>query len=294
MNDLFTISRIGVEQAQRIAASPEKPHHHDHETLIIGTHGTLDHFVDFKTNIVAAPLVSFIAKGKVHRLIPRIADGKFNMWVLQFKSEFIAETIFQLYTSFHNKADQGLQTGECFNQLDLICGIIDREMHRPTTDLSVVRHLLGALFIMIESERKKVTDQQDQSNSFHNETFTNFLKILEENFRRPLGVEFYAEKLFMTSRNLNIICQNIMNQSVSEIIETRKLTEAKNLLASTNKSISEIGFGLGYNEKSYFSNVFKKKSGQTPTEFRDEMRQLLSENYNPSSEIYNHEPIAEL
>jgi YesN/AraC family two-component response regulator len=59
------------------------------------------------------------------------------------------------------------------------------------------------------------------------------------------------------------------------MIETRKLTEAKNLLTSTNKSISEIGFELGYNEKSYFSNVFKKKTGQTPSEFREEMRKLL-------------------
>ena len=103
-----------------------------------------------------------------------------------------------------------------------------------------------------------------------------FLKIVEANFRRPVGVEFYAEKLFMSARNLNLICQRIMDQSVTELIETRKLTEAKNLLTSTNKSISEIGFEIGFNEKAYFSNVFKKKTGQTPTEFRQEMRQLIS------------------
>ena len=80
----------------------------------------------------------------------------------------------------------------------------------------------------------------------------------------------------MSARNLNLICQRIMDQSVTELIETRKLTEAKNLLTSTNKSISEIGFELGFNEKAYFSNVFKKKTGQTPTEFRQEMRQLIS------------------
>jgi AraC-like DNA-binding protein len=102
------------------------------------------------------------------------------------------------------------------------------------------------------------------------------LKILEENFRRPEGVEFYAEKLFMSSRNLNLICRNILQQSVSEIIETRKLIEAKNLLINSDKTISEIGFELGFNEKAYFTNVFKKKSGQTPTEFREEMRKLVS------------------
>lgn len=66
-----------------------------------------------------------------------------------------------------------------------------------------------------------------------------------------------------------------MEQSVSEIIEPRKLIEAKNLLITSDKTISEIGFELGYNEKAYFTNVFKKKSGVTPSEFRDEMRKLL-------------------
>ncbi len=89
-------------------------------------------------------------------------------------------------------------------------------------------------------------------------------------------MDYYAEKLFMSSRNLNLICRNILQQSVSEIIETRKLTEAKNLLITTDKTVSEIGFELGYNEKSYFSNVFKKKSGLTPTEFREEMRKIIS------------------
>ena len=55
-----------------------------------------------------------------------------------------------------------------------------------------------------------------------------------------------------------------------------ELIEAKNLLAGTGKSIAEIGFELGYNEKSYFSKVFKKKSGQTPSEFREEMQKLIS------------------
>ena len=80
----------------------------------------------------------------------------------------------------------------------------------------------------------------------------------------------------MSTRNLNLICKNILNQTVSELIETRKLTEAKNQLTHTDKNISEIGFELGFNEKAYFTNVFKKRTGQTPTEFREEMRSLFS------------------
>jgi AraC family transcriptional regulator, transcriptional activator of pobA len=109
-----------------------------------------------------------------------------------------------------------------------------------------------------------------------NTTFKNFLKILGENFRRPAGVSYYAEKLFMSPRNLNVICQNTLNKNVSDIIETRKLIEAKNLLIYTDKTVAEIGFEIGYNEKAYFTNVFRKANGITPTEFRSQMRKLIS------------------
>ena len=276
LNQLFRISHLNVDDALRIHASPHEPHQHDYETLIIGIQGQLEHFVDFKTTIIEAPLISFIAKGKVHSINTQLVNGQFDVWVLRFKSEFIAETVFQLYASYHNNANHLLQKDTCFDRLSHVCELMNHEMAVPSPDLSVVRHLLSALIIMIESERKKHSPSDQITDINQNETFINFLKIVEANFRRPVGVEFYAEKLFMSARNLNLICQRIMDQSVTELIETRKLTEAKNLLTSTNKSISEIGFELGFNEKAYFSNVFKKKTGQTPTEFRQEMRQLIS------------------
>jgi AraC-like DNA-binding protein len=59
-------------------------------------------------------------------------------------------------------------------------------------------------------------------------------------------------------------------------VETRKLIEARQLLINTNLSISEIGYELGYNEKAYFSRVFTKKTGLTPTDFRGQMAAMLS------------------
>ena len=169
-----------------------------------------------------------------------------------------------------------MQKGECFDRMVTLCEMMYNEATATIPDYAVIRLLLSTLFTMIESERKKTDNAEKHFYNTQNITFKNFLKILEENFRRPEGVEFYAEKLFMSARNLNLICHNILQKSVSEIIETRKLIEAKNLLISTNKTISEIGFELGYNEKAYFTTVFKKKSGQTPSEFRDEMSKLIS------------------
>jgi AraC family transcriptional regulator, transcriptional activator of pobA len=273
---LFQIFNINAEEAKKIAAAPNEPHHHDFEELIIAIEGRIEHFIDFKSYAYDAPFVSFVTKGKVHRLVPCTLHDDCNMWVLRFKSEFIPETTFQLYSFYHDHANIRMQTGNCFNRLVTLCEMIHLEMQQSLPDFGVVRHLLSALFTMIESERRKQHPEENPMSGTQNITFKNFLKILEENFRRPEGVDYYAEKLFMSARNLNLICQNILQKSVSEIIETRKLIEAKNLLINSDKPIAEIGYDLGYNEKAYFTNVFKKKAGQTPSEFREEMRKLVT------------------
>ena len=276
MQQIFHIFQIHEEDARRISAAPDDPHQHDYEELIVGMKGKLDHFIDFRKTILEAPLISFVSKGKTHRVIPGLVNGRCSMWVIRFRSEFIPETTFQLYSYYHDFANIKLQDGLCYDRMTQLCSMMFDEMQQTEPDLGIISHLLIALFSMIESERKKITADANDLNKTQNITFKNFLKILEENFRRPVGVEYYAEKLFMSIRNLNLICNNILNQSVSEIIETRKLIEAKNLLINTDKPISEIGFELGYKEKAYFTNVFRKKSGQTPSEFRQEMKKQLT------------------
>jgi AraC family transcriptional regulator, transcriptional activator of pobA len=276
MKQPFEIYKLTVNDAESIAASPNEPHVHDFEELLIGMEGRLEHFIDFSSAIFCSPYVSFITRGKLHRVRPLIHDAKCSLWQIRFASDFIPETTFQLYSFYHEHANFEITDAECFNRMTALCGIMEAETRQSNPKLSIVHDLLKALFAMIEAEYEKNLVPEEKIAKTHSMTFKNFLKILEENFRRPEGVDFYADKLFMSSRNLNTICQTILQKSVSEIIETRKLLEAKNLLTYSEKSISEIGFELGYNEKAYFTNVFKKKTGTTPTDFREEIRRIIS------------------
>lgn len=276
MNALFQISLFGDAEAVKISESPDDPHRHDYEELVIGVEGCMEHFIDFESSILRAPYLCYITKGKVHRFKPLPEYGKINVWVIRFISEFIPETTFQLYSNYHQHANLILENGACFDRMASICKLMEAEALPEIPDYAVLKHLLNALLAMAESERKKINPELTPVQKTQNQSFKNFLHLLEENFRRPLGVDFYAGKLFMSARNLNLICHHILQKSVTEIIESRKLTEAKNLLMNSGKTISEIGFELGYQEKTYFTSVFKKKTGQTPSEFREEMSKLIS------------------
>jgi AraC-like DNA-binding protein len=139
-----------------------------------------------------------------------------------------------------------------------------------------IRHLLKALLSKLEAERDKLFHIDLGKGNTQLIAFNNFLKILEDNYKRPDGVQFYADKMNTSVRNLNLITNSIFRKSVSEIIETRKLIEARQLLLTSGLTISEIGFDLGYNEKSYFTRVFHTKTGLTPTDFRKEMEAIAS------------------
>jgi AraC family transcriptional activator of pobA len=276
MDTFFKISRFTEKHVLRVAAEPNEPHIHEFEELLVGVEGQVEHFIDFRSMQFKAPFISFVPKGKVHRIKPMLYNDKCLMWVIRFTSDFIPETIFQLYALYHAHSDLEMNQGECFNRLNVMCEMMYGEMQRPEPRLAVVRDLLKTTFTMIEEEKEKSSGPEESFPKTHNTTFHSFLQILEENYKRPEGVDFYAEKLFMSSRNLNLVSQAILNKSVSELIEMRKLTEAKNLLIYTDKSVSEIGYDLGFNEKAYFTNVFKKRTGQNPTTFRDEIRKMIS------------------
>lgn len=277
MEDIFSIYKFGIQDSIEVLHSKNEAHVHDYEELLIGIHGRIEHFIDFRSEIIDAPFVSFITAGKMHRLKPLAKEGECDIWVIRFKSDFITDTIFRLYTEFHDKANMCVPFNSCFVRFDILCDLISKECIQPTVDYSVVRQLLNTLISIIESERGKQELDNDNNTIVRNATFKNFLRILEAHYREPQGVNFYADKLFMTARNLNLICQRVLHQSVSEIIETRKLVEAKNMLVTTDKTIAEIGFELGFNEKTYFTHVFKKRAGMSPSDFRKEMASLISE-----------------
>jgi len=129
---------------------------------------------------------------------------------------------------------------------------------------------------MFDAQRNRNIPLENELKASQVSSFNNFLGILEKNFRNDAGVSFYANKMNMSERNLNLICRNNFRMSVTEIIETRKLIEAKRMLMYSDKTVSEIGYALGYNEKSYFTRVFHARMDITPSRYREMTRLIIS------------------
>src|ERR1035437_2894525 len=269
MDSQFHLFEITQDLVEEIMSRPYEAHLHDFEELIIVTEGSLEHFIDFKVEVVHAPVACYISMGKMHKLVPH---KDLRGWVINYQSEFIPESRLSFYSNYFDSTNVPLSKNLCVNRFVELCKIIKNEYDQLLIDYTTIRHLLSGLIAMIYSERKRNLPVENIMKAPQITVFNTFLKILEDNFRRDEGVQFYADKMNMTDRNLNIICKTNFQKSVSEIIETRKLVEAKRMLLHTEKSVSEIGFELGYNEKSYFTRVFRNKTEITPTQFREKAK----------------------
>ena len=273
MELVFNIFEINEVRVKKILSSPIEPHMHDHEEILIITKGNPEHFIDFNKHSLNAPVIIYVAQGKIHRFVP---DINTRGWVIRYNSEFVPGSKFHFYSNFLENIKCRFDSNDCFSILVDYCRLMKVEHRAEQPDYTVIKHLLMALLAKLEGEDKKHMLDGNPASKIQLIVFENFLKILENNFRRPEDVKFYADRLNTTPRNLNQITRNIFNKSVSEFIESRKIVEAKQLLMNSEKTVSEICFELGYNEKSYFTRVFHKNTGITPTDFRKSLETILA------------------
>ncbi|MCK5468006.1 MAG: AraC family transcriptional regulator, partial [Cyclobacteriaceae bacterium] len=99
-----------------------------------------------------------------------------------------------------------------------------------------------------------------------------FRSLVEQNFKKTHLVMEYANLLNENPAHLNKIVKSITGENASDFIIKRIVLEAKRLLIYTDLSNKEISFKMNYDDPSYFSRLFRKKVGISPSEFRNQMK----------------------
>lgn len=81
-------------------------------------------------------------------------------------------------------------------------------------------------------------------------------------------VRYFADNVFLSPNYFGDLIKKATGKTAQEYIQNKLIDLAKELIASTNKSISEIAYELGFQYSQHFNRVFKKNVGKTPNEYR--------------------------
>lgn len=93
-------------------------------------------------------------------------------------------------------------------------------------------------------------------------------KFIQQNYGRNLTLEEIAESVYLSPSYASRLFKKVQGQSVMEFLTQVRIEAAKHLLINPQYLIDEIAVNIGYVDASYFTKVFKKHEGMTPTQYR--------------------------
>lgn len=96
-----------------------------------------------------------------------------------------------------------------------------------------------------------------------------FLHLASRNFRTQRQIQFYADKLNITTTYLSRVMRELSGNTVNNYLTMLAYDEACNLLKTTDMTIGEISDALSFHDQSAFTNFFKLHSGCSPKAYRD-------------------------
>jgi AraC-like DNA-binding protein len=153
-------------------------------------------------------------------------------------------------------------------EVNVTLDMIQREMDSDTPAHDrATRHYLGLLGVWLERQVSKASAEAPRPDAAKR-LVARYTALLEQEFRRGKGVGELACDLGVTATHLTRCCRETCGRSAIDLLQDRRIFEARRLLAETDMAVGQIGASLGFTSAAYFTRAFQHLTGVSPSAFR--------------------------
>lgn len=131
--------------------------------------------------------------------------------------------------------------------------------------------LLGQIFIHINRQLK----EGNKATSYMLEETERATRYFSENYNKTICIEEYAESRHVSACWFIRQFKHYTGMPPMQYILSIRIANAQNLLETTSYTVSEVASIIGYDNPLYFSRLFKKQLGMSPTEYRKRQAAVL-------------------
>ena len=268
-NDFYasTIPNHLISNHSRI----EKPHKHDFYAVFLFTKGSGSHEIDFQTYEVKPGTLFFLYPGQTHSWdLSDDIDGFLFFHSKEFYDlGYVTNSIkyYPFLDSNHPDKCYYLDEKTSFQLEIVLKDILDEYQSSLWKRKQLILSYLTQLYIKINRFIEEVSSVEFNQLRHYQFIFNQFENLLEKHYVQEKLASEYAEKLNITQKHLNRVVKSITTKTTTDIILERVILEAKRNLIYTDDSFSKIANKLGYEDYAYFSKIFKKRVGVSPSEF---------------------------
>lgn len=201
-------------------------------------------------------------KDEMTRWTQRLTEGAYAQ-VLSEIGNYLDHTSLQSYQLIQLQRSLNWKMFQIITQKHLDSGrFYDEEVHRllEKADDSP-RDLLRWLEWML----RRLSEEDPE---VKNSAVLQIQKYIREHIAEDLNRENLASVTFLSVDYISHLFTQQTGQCLSDYIISERIEKAKQLLKTTNMPVARVAIGVGYNNISYFSRLFKRETGMTPQKYR--------------------------
>lgn len=266
-DDIMVFDEIGA------LPLPNEPRRMKCILLALCRHGKVQYSVDTEERMVAANDVIIISEGQVidNYMLSSDLSGIAILISQNFFIEIVKDIhgISSLFLFSRSHPVFGLRQKEIstlMTYFDLIWNKMNDDEHHFRKD--VVRSLIATMIYDLSQVIYRIQQQRSERQSRAESIFTEFIRLVEQNFRHERRVSRYATLMCITPKYLSETVKLVSRRTPNEWIDNYVALEIRVMLKNTTKSIKEIAEEMNFPNQSFLGRFFKEHVGMSPSEYR--------------------------
>ena len=234
-------------------------HKDDYYIFCLLQRGTIRMSVDFEEGVIGGHTVACLMPGQAHRILEmKEAEG----YLLFIDTTLIGDEnqgkMRQYAFTMHPLPTDEQRENELATLFPML-------LHRiQTSRAKDFARVIVDIFMEIFSANYNNSSIKPR----HREILISFCELLERHIIKNRQPKFYADYLNITTGYLNEILIATIGCSTSRYIRREIVLRIKRALVCSTSTSKEIAYALGFDDHAYFSRLFAKEVGITPSKFR--------------------------
>lgn len=248
------------------------PHRQEGYSANLLIQGRVTKFIDFERYTIEAPAFFSAGPEQVHQY-----DEAENaeLICISFSRDFLIHEMqgwVACWECMFNQVVMNIDQN-AMHELLTYAGLMLDEFNndRPKKDV-IIRNLLNA-FIVNTARIIRTPLSVMHMDASYNKLVQQFKHHVDTHFRTIAQVAKYADMLYVTPGHLNDVIKATVGKTAKQIIDEKRIMEAKRLLFWGDYNLKEIAALLSFENDSYFNRYFKKHTGRTPALFQRAIRE---------------------
>ncbi|KZL91044.1 response regulator transcription factor [Clostridium magnum] len=184
-----------------------------------------------------------------------------NIDYFRERIQLLLERIIKVALKFKLRQDKWINEEECFYKL--------KSLENIESISTYIHEILVLVFDKTIEKEIKIEESDNKKLNHLNRVLEPALKYIEENYREEMFLEKMASISNVSPYYFSKLFKKEMGMNFTTYVTKYKVEKAKEMLKNTDIPIVNIAAELGYYECGYFTKIFKKVEGVTPTKYRN-------------------------